>query len=302
MFKLSKDRSEENSNKRIFDSPIFKLNDENIDDISFPCSKTSFTYIEKKNKFETKNFLFKSENQEKKENLSISQKCSELANFNINKKPLKNNTIFNNMDSENKTNTQLTSKENGILNKINKKFNTRKIYKIKRIDYAIKHYKVYLSKFLKNYGNDLIQNSTLPLNLKIKKLFLPNYNSFTGNAKEQDNYDFLNFSVGQIFGYYKENEQKNTLQIKNINFIKEILIYIKNNEKPYQFYDIIEFLNMSIEQANKMFFNSKNFKQYCSESKTLELDIEFRRQKKFSLLEKDGFIKFAKKGNKSFLI
>ena len=41
MFKLTKERyeSEENITKRLFDSPIFRLNEENIDDISFPCFK-----------------------------------------------------------------------------------------------------------------------------------------------------------------------------------------------------------------------------------------------------------------------
>ena len=269
MFKLTKERyeSEENITKRLFDSPIFRLNEENIDDISFPCFKTSFTNIQRKNKFEIKNsssFL-------KNEKLTISNKFFGLAIFNV----IENYKI------------------------ITKKFNTRKIYKIKRIDYAIKHFKVYLSKFLRNYGNNLIQNSILPLHLKCKKLFLPNYNSFTGNSKEQDNYNFLNFTVGQIFGYFKENEQKNTLQIKNINFIAEILNYIKNNEKSYQFYDIIEFFHMSIEQAITMFYNSIIFREYFLNPKTIELDIEFRRQKKFSLLDKYGFIKFAKMGNKN---
>ena len=295
MFKLTKERyeSEENITKRLFDSPIFRLNEENIDDISFPCFKTSFTNIQRKNKFEIKN----SSSIIKNEKLTISNKFFELAIFNVNDNSSEKKNNYNNMDSENKYIKDLTSKENYKI--ITKKFNTRKIYKIKRIDYAIKHFKVYLSKFLRNYGNNLIQNSILPLHLKYKKLFLPNYNSFTGNTKEQDNYDFLNFTVGQIFGYFKENEQKNTLQIKNINFIAEILNYIKNNEKSYQFYDIIEFFHMSIEQAIIMFYNSIIFREYFLNPKTIELDIEFRRQKKFSLLDKYGFIKFAKIGNKN---
>ena len=295
MFKLTKERyeSEENITKRLFDSPIFRLNEENIDDICFPCFKISFTNIQRKNKFEIKN----SSSITKNEKLTMSNKFFELAIFNVNDNSSENKHNYNNMDPENKYNKDLTSKENYKI--ITKKFNTRKIYKIKRIDYAIKHFKVYLSKFLRNYGNNLIQNSILPLHLKYKKLFLPNYNSFTGNTKEQDNYDFLNFTVGQIFGYFKENEQNNTLQIKNINFIAEILNYIKNNEKSYQFYDIIEFFHMSIEQAITMFYNSIIFREYFLNPKTIELDIEFRRQKKFSLLDKYGFIKFAKMGNKN---
>lgn len=195
----------------------------------------------------------------------------------------------------------MTSNENSnnALNQIKNKFYTEKIYKIKRIDYAIKHYKAYFSKFLKNYANDLIQKSPFSINLKHKKLYLPNYNSFTGNANQKDNYDFLSFSVGQIFAYYKENEQKNTLQIKNSNYIGEIIKYIKKHENSYQFLEILNFFFMSMEQANVMFYESNKFKEFCSDPKTLEHDAEFRKQKGFSLLDKYGFIKFAKMGNKN---
>ena len=56
-----------------------------------------------------------------------------------------------------------------------------------RIDYAKNHFKRYFSKFLKNYANNLIKN------ISDKRLFLPNYQSFTGNPTEKDNYLFLSF-------------------------------------------------------------------------------------------------------------
>ena len=305
MINLCEDKYEfeEKNNKIIFDSPVFRFIDENLEIESFPNSRTSFINIKRNNELELNKSSFNPRNSSKKENFAISQRSYyKLAIFNINIKNSENN--INNMDSLNKKDTKLTTKENFniIINQTNKKFKTQKIYKIKRIDYAIKHYKVYLSKFLKNHANDLIQKSPFSIYLKRKKLYLPNYNSFTGNTKEQDNYDFLNFSVIQIFGYYKENEQKNSLQIKNINYIEEILNYIKKHENSNLFYEIIDFFNMSIEQANVMFYDSSKFKEYCSDKKTLELDKEFKKQKGFSLLDKYGFIKYAKMGNKNNII
>jgi hypothetical protein len=305
MINLCEDKYEfeEKNNKRIFDSPLFRFIDVNLEIESFPNSRTSFINIKRNNELELNKSSFNSRNSSKSENFTISQRSYyKLAIFNINIKNSENN--INNMDSVNKKDTKLTSKENFniIINQTDKKFKTQKIYKIKRIDYAIKHYKVYLSKFLKNHANDLIQKSPFSIYLKRKKLYLPNYNSFTGNTKEQDNYDFLNFSVIKILGYYKENEQKNSLQIKNINYIEEILNYIKKHEHSYLFYEIIDFFNMSIEQANIMFYDSSEFKKYCSDKKTLELDKEFRKQKGFSLSDKYGFIKYAKMGNKNNII
>ena len=305
MFNLCDDKYEfeEKNFKRIIDSPIFRLIDENLEIESFPNSRTSFINIKRNNEIEFNKYAFNSRNSSKRENFATSQRSySKLVIFNINIKNSENN--INNMDSINKNDTKLTSKENFniIINQTNKKFKTQKIFKIKRIDYAIKHYKVYFSKFLKNHANGLIQKSPFSIYLKRKKLYLPNYNSFTGNTKEQDNYDFLNFSVIKIFGYYKENEQKNSLQIKNINYIEEILNYIKKHEHQYLFYEIIDFFNMRIEQANVMFYDSSKFKEYCSDKKTLELDKEFKRQKGFSLLDKYGFIKYAKMGNKNNII
>ena len=64
-----------------------------------------------------------------------------------------------------------------------------------RIDYAKNHFKRYFSKFLKNYANNLIKN------ISDKRLFLPNYQYFTGNPTEKDNYLFLSFSIQEIFGH-----------------------------------------------------------------------------------------------------
>ena len=186
--------------------------------------------------------------------------------------------------------TAFTSKENG-------QKNPEKIVDCqKRIDYGQKYFKTKFSKFLRNLGNNIIQKSGLPANLQ-KKLSLPNHISFTGNSKEKDNYYFLSFTVQQIFGYYKNENCKNSLQKKNKTIIDEILAFIdKSGNEKYE--SIRDFFSMSLEGAYELYYESKDFKEYASDPKAIELDKEFRAQKKDSLLEKYGYIKMCKKFTK----
>lgn len=187
--------------------------------------------------------------------------------------------------------TIFTSKENG-------QKNPEKIIKCqKRIDYGQKYFKTKFSKFLKNLGNHIIKKSELPQKFQNYKLSLPNHISFTGNSKELDNYHFLFFTVQQIFCYYKNENSKNSLQKKNKTIIDEILAFIdQNGNERYE--NIKSFFTMTLERAYEIYYESKDFKEYANDPKAIELDKEFKAQKKDSLLEKYGFIKMCKKFNK----
>ena len=163
-----------------------------------------------------------------------------------------------------------------------------------RIDYAKNHFKRYFSKFLKNYANNLIKN------ISDKRLFLPNYQSFTGNPTEKDNYMFLSFSIQQIFGYYKKGGQKNRYQKKNFELIENILNILNNNElgNNVKYKEIQSFFKMNFEKAIELFYNSQDFENYANDPKTKYLDKEFIAQKGFSLLEPNGFIKMVKQYEK----
>ena len=187
--------------------------------------------------------------------------------------------------------TAYTSKENEqiILEK--------NIKRQKRIDYGQKYFKTKFSKYLKNLGNCIIQNSRLPAQFKNYKLSLPNHISFTGNPKEKDNYYFLYFTVQQIFCYYKNDKCKNSLQKKNKTIIEEILTFIEQNENE-KYERIKSFFSMSLEKAYELYYESENFKEYAADPKAIELDKEFKAQKRDSLLAKFGFIKMCKKFKK----
>ena len=187
--------------------------------------------------------------------------------------------------------TAFTSKEN-------EQKNPEKIIECqKRIDYGQKYFKTKFSKFLKNLGNNIIKKSGLPANFQNYKLSSPNHISFTGNSKEKDNYNFLFFTVQQIFCYYKNDNCKNSLQKKNKTLIEDILDFIQKNENE-KYENIKSFFSMSLERAYEIYYESKDFENYAADPKSIELDKEFKAQKKDSLLEKYGFIKMCKKFTK----
>ena len=135
--------------------------------------------------------------------------------------------------------------------------------------------------------------------MKKLKLFTPNYKYFTGNSNEKDNKIFLNFTVEQIFSYNKSKKEIG-LQNKNKNTIKKILNYIedKYTEKvPKSLQKLQNFFKMTFEDIITLFYNSKQFKDYSSEPKTIFLDKQFIKAKGFSLLEKNAFIKLIKNYN-----
>lgn len=239
-------------NNNIFNSPLFQ-NNEDVEKDSSICLSYINSLVNEEKKEEFDNSCF---NEQKNENLNYIINRFQFANS--------NKTIHDKAKIiENNTDKIIPKKSTNISSIDNPSnitmFNAKKFLKIKRIDYSIKHFKAYFSKFLRNYGNKLIKKSELEISLKKKKLYLPNYNSFTGNPKEQDNYDFLSFSVRKIFSYVKESEQKNYYQNKNAQYIKEILDYIKLSENSLKFCTILEFFNMSIEKAYEMFYESTNF-------------------------------------------
>ena len=168
-----------------------------------------------------------------------------------------------------------------------------KIHKIqRRIDYAKTKFKKHLSKYLTKKANYLIQNSDLPLRYK-KKIFLPNYKSFTGNPIEKENSEFLSLTIENVFGYYKEGIKNCKLQEKNKKSIEEIINLVERSQNIQQYQEIITFFKMELREGIELFYKSKDFQEYANDPITKLLDDEIKRQKNFSLLETNGFIKMV---------
>ncbi len=188
--------------------------------------------------------------------------------------------------------TFYTSKENAQPNSIQMVSKSKK--PSKRIDYALKYFKTYFSKFLKEYTNEIIEKSQLPRHLKKQKIFSPNHISYTGNPKESDDYKFLSFSVQEILTYYRAENSKNSLQKKNKKTIEEILNFISECEDDSKYEEVRAFFKMSLEDAYELYYQNEAFKKYAEDEKSIYLDQEFKAQNRFSLLENYGFIKIVK--------
>ena len=173
----------------------------------------------------------------------------------------------------------------------------------KRIDYALKYFKTFFSKYLKDISNKIIDESELPSEFKKQKIFSPNHISYTGNPKESDDYKFLTFfTIQGILTYYKGENSKNSLQIKNKATIESILNFIDESNDESKYEEVRGFFRMPLEQAYELYYKDEAFKKYAEDEKAIYLDQEFKAQNGFSLLENNGFIKVVKmhgKKNKS---
>ena len=209
-------------------------------------------------------------------------------------------------DAEKNTNKSTDDKTKSKNNKISKCLFGLSSQKPKliepRVDYAIKQFKVYSCKFLKEYGNQLIKECNFKNNLKKLKLFAPSYKYFTGNSNEKENKMFLDFTVEEIFSYPKDKSKKdNRLQKKNKDIIKKFLDYIEETypkEVPEPFQKLQNFFRMTYRDIIVLFYDSEQFKDYSSDSKTQFLDEQFTKSKGFSLMEKSSFFKLMKNYNK----
>ena len=326
------------SSKFLIISPVQELNYESSPwEINFPLDDE----LSLNNKFQSRNFFFNqftSKNKEILENIKKENQKNEPkeeVNF-FNKQNIKvkenddfpNFNIFKEIDQETipkpieeeeeekkekKESSEIWNKSTGD-NTNTKKIKINKlIFGIKgdkkirqRTDYAIKNIKVYISKFLTNYGNVLIKECNFPNKFKKLKFFLPSYNYFTGNSNEKENKIFLNFTAEQILTYPEEkpkNKKKNNrLQRQNKEIITKLKDYIEEtyqNEIPEKFQELLNFFKMSYEEIIMLFYKSNQFKDYSSSEKTQKLDEQFQKVKGFSLMENNGLIKLIKYNNKN---
>lgn len=190
--------------------------------------------------------------------------------------------------------TFITSKENGQPGSIQMVSKSKSKKPSKRIDYSLKYFKTFFSKYLKELSNKIIEESKLPSEFKKQKICSPNHISYTGNPKESDDYKFLFFTVQDILVYYKGENCKNSLQKKNKATIESILSFIVESNDESKYEEVRNFFKMSLEQVYELYYKDEAFKKYAEDEKAIYLDQEFKAQNGFSLLENNGFIKVVK--------
>ena len=163
--------------------------------------------------------------------------------------------------------------------------------KLYRKDAYFKHFKAIFVKYLKNKLNNL-KDLCFP-NFILNKFSTPNY-KFTGNAKQIDNYNFLSWSIKEIF-IYSENEKNENRQYNN----KLLIEYIEKNEKKAKdkksYHELLIYFNKKLENAYIDFYDNKNeFDKLQNDKDCIFYDKYFKKETGMSLLEKNGFLKVIK--------
>ena len=176
----------------------------------------------------------------------------------------------------------IQEKTNVVLS-VNKK---RKLLnqKIHRIDYLIKKFKTKcFSKYALNKLIKKIKNCQFQSNLKDAKVYLPDHVVFTSETNYRKNQVFLTMTLREIFSL--GNKQKN---VELFNRISNSTNY--QDQEAYD--ELINYLDKTGEEIIKEFYGSPEFETFKEENK--EGDEAFKQEKKFSFMEKDGFLKLIK--------
>ena len=170
---------------------------------------------------------------------------------------------------------------------------TNNIY---RQDYYIKQFKVQYSIWLRNILNLKLMSflDKIKSGKKNIKFYPLNSLTFTANPKYNDNKIFLSMKIKEILivginGNRSSNQKKNK---ENIELVEKMGEQYNNTND-----DLIEFLNLTMEESIYMFYNSGQFLKFKNSTQAKINDNKFFSEKKFSLLENNGFIYLIKNFN-----
>lgn len=201
-------------NNNIFNSPLFQ-NNEDVEKDSSIC----LSYI---------NSLVNEEKKEEFDNSCFNEQKNENSNYIINRFQFANSnkTIHDKAKIiENNTDKIIPKKSTNISSIDNPSnitmFNAKKFLKIKRIDYSIKHFKAYFSKFLRNYGNKLIKKSELEISLKKKNYIYLIIILLQETQKSKIIMIFFLFLLEKFLVMLKKVNKKITTKIKMLNILKK---------------------------------------------------------------------------------
>ena len=235
--------------------------------------------------------------QTSKNNLSLFNKQEQLID---NKENENNQKLIQLGGLGSEPNLSLEKENKSIFNSIPKiqeiKRNNSEPLCIYRQDYYIKQFKVQYSIWLRNILNSKLILFLNKINSSKKNIkFYPlNSLTFTANPKYKDNKIFLAMKIKEILivginGNRSSNQKKNKENIELIEKMGEQ--YNKSND------DLIEFLNMTMEQSMYIFYQSEQFSKFKNSTQAKINDNKFYNEKKFSLLENNGFIYLIKNFN-----
>ena len=120
---------------------------------------------------------------------------------------------------------------------------------------------------------------------------MPNNKAFTSNSNLKKNKAFLPIPIKDIFSMQNkegQNQEKNALNFSRI-------FKLRNKAGNLQAYDnLVEYLNKTMEEVIKDYYNSDEFKNFIANEEIIEYDKAFYKEKKFSILQDYGFLRLIK--------
>ena len=242
-------------------------------------------------------------------NNTLFQTSKNLFNFSSDISILNNENKSNNIKNEINLNqlTNLKEQEKSELNIVKDKSSTNKFNSflnsseinrssgepcIYRQDYYLKQFKVQYSIWLRNILNSKLSSflQKIKSNKKNIKFYPLNSLKFTANPKYKDNKIFLSMKIKDILiigidGNRNSNQKKNK---ENIEQIEKMVKQYNIND------DLIEFLNITMEESINLFYKSDQFINFKNSEQAKLNDNKFFKEKKFSLLEDNGFVFLVK--------
>ena len=169
------------------------------------------------------------------------------------------------------------------------KANKKNIPLYQRIDNYKIYWRVKINKYYIEEINSLIKKSDLPNELK-KIIHAPYYKGFTIKVKCSSTKEDFGKSMSTILTIGSEN-QKNQRQ----NWINiQAIINHNPDHRSETVKKIVDLLNKTYEQVISEFYVSPKFFELCNDDTAKFYDEEFRKQKGFSLFQKNGLIKIFK--------
>ena len=246
---------------------------------------------------------------EKNEQKSIENKCEEFSdkneyfddlysNLDNDEEKEKSNIYFATIGKKHSRESTDKNSSHNFSEKNKEKTVDEKIFEIKKPIYRLDYYKKKFIEnfldFLLNLGKKLLSECNFKDVIKLK-LHAPNYKLYAGNPKEKDNREFLKKQVQTVLMDYDKNDEKGNGRQKDN---EKLINFIYNNMNfPSTIEEIAldDFFKMTIEEGIKKYYESEIFIKFKKNRTIQYYDRRFfyEKNRKFSLLEKDGFIKLV---------
>jgi hypothetical protein len=229
------------------------------------------------------------------QNPFISEFKFEDANDKVENKYLETSMVLNEINDDNmKINVETKMKIFNITKE--RKFNKKCLPSYPRIDDYKIYWRTKINKYIFEVLNELIEKSDLPKDLK-KIIHTPSYKKFTINVNRGSTYGDLSKTISEILIIGHETQKNQKQNFENIQ-----AIYAYNLNYPTQSTQkIINFLNKTYEQIIEEFYNPQNerYNELCMDDTAKFHDEEFKKQKGFSLFEKNALINLFKQFKKN---